>query len=95
MDALSLISDMYPDKGLVESTAGSPFLKSRITELQVHTLMSLNFRDHELWTQKEIYALLYKVSCGLNPVSAQIYPSRLSEGGVFGHNRYVHEISEE
>jgi hypothetical protein len=91
MDALHVISSEFPSQPLSESTAAHPLLHSRITELQVHTLLGLDFSDHHVWTQTEIRNRLHSAAKALNFTAEGIYPNRLSEDGCFSHHPYIHQ----
>jgi hypothetical protein len=95
MDALYVLSCEFPNQSLSESTASHPLLHSRITELQVHTLLSLDFSDHQIWTRDEIYAKLCEVAKQLNPTAKVIYSNRLSDDGYFRHDPYVFRPKED
>jgi hypothetical protein len=91
MNALNVISSEWPTKSLSESTEEHPLLHSRITELQVHTLLGLNFNAHEIWTKAEIHEHLRKIAEQLNPASATICPNRLTDNGCWRHTEYIHK----
>jgi len=91
MDALYVISCEWPSRPLSESTAAHPLLHNRITELQVHTLLDLDFRGHEIWTQEEIYSRLREIARRINATACSIYPNQLTDTGVLHpHTPYVH-----
>jgi hypothetical protein len=85
MDANYVISNEFPSTPLSVSAKEHPLLHSRITELQVHTLLGASFSDHEIWTKKEIYSHLSKIARILNPTSVDIFPNRLSDEEYFNH----------
>ena len=85
MNANYVIGSEFPERRLQQSAEEHPLLHSRITELQVHTLLSVNFNDHEVWTTNEIYAHLSKVAKGLNATAVMIYSNTLSDEGCFHH----------
>lgn len=90
MNALHVLSSEFPDQTLTEITTAHPLLHSRITELQVHTLMSANFSDHEIWTRAEIKDRLGRIAHALNSTASSIYPNELTNDGCFRHAEYVH-----
>ena len=95
IDALNIIASEFPTQPLSQSTKEHPLLHSRITELQVHTLLSLRFREHEIWTRSEIHQYLSEIAKKLNATAHCIYPNRLSDPeeayAGFTHSPYVHE----
>lgn len=91
MNALDVISSEFPDKPLAESTTEHPLLYSRLTELQVHTLLGLDFDAHEVWTKAELRKHLRGLANTLNSTAAMIYPNYLtSEYGGYRHHQYIH-----
>jgi hypothetical protein len=85
IDANCVISREFPSTPLSVSAKEHPLLHSRITELQVHTLLSADFSDHEIWTRKEIHSHLSKIARRLNLTSVDIFPNRLSDHEYFNH----------
>jgi hypothetical protein len=95
MNALHVISSEWSSLPLSKSTEKHPLLHSRITELQVHTLLNLRFEDHEIWTRNEIYALLQRAAKVLNSTASTIWPNRLSDDSSFRHHPYIHKVKED
>jgi hypothetical protein len=85
MDANYLISNLFPTKSLRQSAEEHPLLHSQITELQVHTLLDMDFSAREVWTRNEIYAHLSRVAEGLNSTAVTIHSNRLTDEGCFSH----------
>jgi hypothetical protein len=85
MDANYVIGSTFPTDPLKTSADKYPNLHSRITELQVHTLLDVKFNEHKIWTTAEIRSHLQDIAKTLSNESVTIYPNRLSDDGFFRH----------
>jgi hypothetical protein len=62
VDATNLVSCEWPSQPYQATLVQHPLLHSRLTELQVHTLLGVDFTDHKIWTVEEIYTRLRDVA---------------------------------
>lgn len=85
MDATRVLSSAFPTLGLNQIVEEHPLLHSRLTELQVHTLLGVSFDAHKVWTSDEIRDHLLKAAEKLNPTAVRIYPNQLSDDSCFSH----------